>query len=98
MNRPLRRATPSIIERTGIMTGRAIASAAAVFDVTTFFVTGSVVDTFGDAMLEPIRREVAHRSRLAHLSNLQVLELSGYNQPLVAAASVALRSATASTR
>ena len=98
MNRPLRRATPSIIERTGIMTGRAIASAAAVFDVTTFFVTGSVVDTFGDAMLEPIRREVAHRSRLAHLSNLQVLELSGYNQPLVAAASVALRSAAASTR
>lgn len=96
MNRPLRRATPSIIERTGIMTGRAIASAAAVFDVTTFFVTGSVVDTFGDAMLEPIRREVTHRSRLAHLSDLQVLELSGYNQPLVAAASVAIRSTAAS--
>jgi hypothetical protein len=80
------------------MTGRAIASAAAVFDVTTFFVTGSVVDTFGDAMLEPIRREVVHRSRLAHLRGLQVLELSGYNQPLVAAASVALRSAAASNR
>ncbi len=98
MNRPLRRATPSIVERTGIMTGRAIASAAAVFDVTTFFVTGSVVDTLGDAMLEPIRREVAHRSRLRHLSKLEVLELSGYNQPLVAAASVALRPAAASPR
>ncbi len=98
MNRPLRRATQSIIERTGIMTGRAIASAVAVFDVSTFFITGSVVDTFGDALLEAIHREVVLRSRLAHLSNLQVLELSGSNQPLVAAASVALRSAAASTR
>jgi glucokinase len=98
MNRPLRRATPSIIERTGIMTGRAIASAAAVFDVTTFYVTGGVVDTFGDAVLEPMRREVALRSRLTHLSDLQVFELSGYNQPLVSAASVAIRAAPASSR
>ena len=58
MNRPLRRATPSIIERTGIMVGRAIASAAAAFDVSTFLVSGTVVDTFGDPMLDAMRREL----------------------------------------
>lgn len=90
MNRPLRRATPSIIERTGIMTGRAIASAAAVFDTTTFLIGGSIVDSFGDQFLETVRREMALRSRLAHLEPLHVVELSGFAQPLVSAAAVAL--------
>lgn len=91
MNRPMRRATPSIIERTGIMTGRAIASTAAVFDVTTFLTGGSIVDTFGDQFLDTVRREIGLRSRLAHLSDLRVVELSGFAQPLVSAAAVALR-------
>jgi glucokinase len=89
LNRPLRRATASIIERTGIMVGRAVASAAAVFDVTTFLVAGSVVDTFGDGMLDVVRREAAARSKLDHLAGLEVLEPSGYLQPLTAAAAVA---------
>lgn len=90
MNRPMRRATPSIIERTGIMTGRAIASTAAAFDVTTVFVGGSVIDSFGDPFMDTVRRELALRSRLTHLMGLRVVELSGYAQPLVAAASVVL--------
>jgi glucokinase len=90
MNRPMRRATRSIIERTGIMIGRAIASGAAAFDVTTFFVGGAVIDTFGDPVLDAIRRELASRAHLSHLAELQVVELSGFGQPLVAAASVAL--------
>jgi len=98
MNRPMRRATPSIVDRTGIMIGRAIASAAAAFDVTTVFVGGAVIDTFGDPVLESLRRELALRSRLTHLSGLQVVELSGYGQPLVAAASVALRSGAEMSR
>jgi len=89
INRPLRRATDSIVERTGIMVGRAIASAAAVFDVTTVFISGGVVDTFGDPMLESMRREIGIRSRLESLSGLRVLEPSGLIQPLVAAAAVA---------
>ncbi len=89
LNRPLRRATASIIERTGIMVGRAVASAAAVFDVSTFLVAGSVVDTFGDGMLDVVRREAAARSKLGHLTDLEVLEPSGYLQPLTAAAAVA---------
>ena len=91
MNRPMRRATPSIIDRTGIMVGRAIASAAAVFDVGTFFLAGAVVDTFRDPFLETVHREVASRSRLSHLAGLRVVELSGFNQPLVSAAAVAIR-------
>lgn len=90
LNRPLRRATASIVERTGLMVGRAIASTAAVFDVTTFLVAGSVVDTFGDAMLTTVRREVAARCRLDHLLSIEVLEPSGYLSPLTAAAAVAL--------
>jgi glucokinase len=88
MNRPLRRATPSIVERTGIMVGRAIASAAAVFDVSTFVLSGVVVDTFGDAMLDTMRRELAARMRLAHLDTLQVVEPSGFVQPLAGAAAL----------
>ena len=88
MNRPLRRATPSIIERTGIMVGRAIASAAAAFDVSTFVLSGVVVDTFGDAMLVTMRRELAARMRLTHLSGLQVVESSGFVQPLVGTAAL----------
>jgi glucokinase len=91
MNRPMRRATPSMIDRTGIMMGRAIASAAAAFDVTTVFVGGAVIDTFGDPVLDSLRRELSLRSRLTHLADLRVVELSGFGQPLVAAASVALR-------
>jgi glucokinase len=91
MNRPMRRATPSIVERTGIMVGRAIASAAAVFDVPTFFLTGAVVETFGDSFLETVRREVAVRSRLEHLADVRVVELADPDRPLVAAASLAIR-------
>jgi glucokinase len=91
MNRPLRRATPSIVERTGIMVGRAIASAVAVFDVPVVFLTGSVVDAFGDPFLETVQRELSQRSRLEHLSDLRIIELSEADQPLIAAASVAIR-------
>jgi glucokinase len=91
MNRPMRRATPSIVERTGIMVGRAIASAAAAFDVSTFFLSGAVLDTFGDAFLETVHREVALRSRLDHLAGLRIVELADPDRPLVAAASVAIR-------
>ena len=90
MNRPLRRATESIIERTGIMIGRAVASAAAVFDVTTFSIGGSVIDTFGDRLLDTTRREAASRSRLTHLGGLRIIEPSGFLQPLAAAATVAI--------
>ncbi len=89
MNRPLRRATDTIIDRTGIMIGRAISSALAIVDVSTVFITGSVVDTFGDPLLDSIHREVMLRSRLPNLEAFSLVELSGAVQPLVAAAALA---------
>ena len=74
MNRPLRRANPSTIERAGIMLGRAIASMCAMVDVDTVFVTGGVIDAFGDQLLNVARRELQTRSRLTNLSNLRVIE------------------------
>ncbi len=40
-------------------------------------------------MLDTMRREIAARLRLPHLSGLQVVELSGSVQPLVGAAALA---------
>lgn len=89
MNRPLRRATDSIVDRTGIMLGRAVASMAAMVDVTTFFVSGVVIDTFGDRLMAAIGRELGERARLPTLGALRVAE-PGHGIPaLVAAASLA---------
>ncbi len=88
MNRPLRRATDTIIDRTGILIGRAIASTMAIVDVSTVFITGSVVDTFGDQLLEAIHREVMLRSRLTHLGAFALVELTDPVQPLVAASAL----------
>lgn len=90
MNRPLRQANPSIVERGGIMLGRAIASAAATLDIDTVFVTGSVLDAFGDDLLETCRRELKLRTKLPNLLDLQVIEPVEYLSPLVRAAAVAL--------
>ncbi|MGA9275401.1 ROK family protein [Ilumatobacter sp.] len=96
MNRPLRRANPSTIERAGIMLGRAIASLAATVDVGTFFVTGGVIDAFGDNLLAVARRELQTRSRLENLDGLSVIEPVEHISPLVRAGSLALAvSATA---
>ncbi len=91
LNRPLGRATSSIIDRTGIMLGRAIASSCAILDVTTVFLSGNVIDVLGDPMLEAMRRELKARSRLRNLADLQVIEPHERIAPLVAAASLALR-------
>ncbi len=96
MNRPLRRANPSIVERAGIMLGRAIASACATLDVDTVFVTGGVIDAFGDQLLDVTRRELLTRTRLPNLAGITVIEPVEHITPLLRAASLVLeRSATA---
>lgn len=90
MNRPLRQANPSIVERGGIMLGRAIASAAATLDISTVFVTGSVLDAFGDSLLDTCRREIKLRTKLPNLVDIEVIEPVEYLSPLVRAAAIAL--------
>ncbi len=89
MNRPLRRATESIIERTGLLIGRAIVSIAVTLDVRTYFLAGTVIDAFGDRMLDIARREIVERGRLASLGEIRIVEPDHGIPPLVAAASLA---------
>ena len=91
MNRPLRRANTSTVERSGLMLGRAIASMCAMVDVDSVFVSGSVIDTFGDVLLDIARKELRTRSRLSNLDNLTVIEPVEHLSPLVRAAALADR-------
>jgi glucokinase len=88
MNRPLRRANPSTIERAGIMLGRAIASMCATVDVDTVFVTGGVIDAFGDDLLDVARRELLTRTRLPNLEGLVLIEPVEHIGPLLRSAAL----------
>lgn len=97
-NRPLRRAPASIIERAGVMLGRALASAAAVFDLRLVLLTGFVPSVFGGPLLDATRRELDQRSRLSFLragrdratSAVDVdFTVLGGEAPLVGAAGIA---------
>ena len=88
MNRPLGRANPSTIERAGIMLGRAIASTCATVDVDTVFVTGGVIDAFGDELLSIARRELLTRTRLPNLDGLRLIEPVEHIGPLLRAAAL----------
>ena len=70
MNRPLRRAPGPVVERTGVMIGRAIASAAAVFDFRLVLLAGTVPTTFGAPLIEAASRELDLRSRIAFLRSM----------------------------
>jgi glucokinase len=103
-NRPLRRAPAAVVERTGMMIGRAVATAVAVFDVRLVLLAGAVPAVFGAPLLEAARRELDQRSRLAHVRagadraehrvTLDVTAL-GTVAPLVGAAALARWSAAA---
>ena len=88
INRPLGRANASIVDRTGIMLGRAIASITATLDVSTVFLSGNVLDTLGDPLLESVRRELHLRSRLDSLTDLRIIEPHDRVNAVVAAASL----------
>lgn len=90
IGRSIRQATPSVIERSGIMLGRAIATLAAMADVDRFYVSGGVVDVFGDQMLDVCRNEIRLRSKMGYLAGLQVIEPVEHSSSIVASAALAL--------
>jgi glucokinase len=95
-NRPVRRVPEAIIERTGIMIGRAISSVAAAFDTRLALVGGTVPAAFGQPVIEAIEREVHNRSRLSHLDGLRVSAVSlGHGGTLLSAAAAALDTVSA---
>ncbi len=88
--RDLRRTPPAIVERTGIMVGRACASIAAMTDVSQIVVGGPVPSILGLPFFEALGVELEQRSRLSHLDRLNVRSVGvGKVGPLVSAAAVA---------
>ncbi len=88
--RDLRRTPPAIIERTGIMVGRACASIAAMLDVADIVIGGVVPSVFGAPFFDALSKELDQRSGLSHLTTLRVRGTGdGRVGPLVAAAAVA---------
>ena len=88
--RDLRRTPPAIVERTGIMVGRACASMAAMLDTADIVIGGVVPSVFGAPFFDALAKELDQRSGLAHLESLRVRGIEGGSVgPLVAAAAVA---------
>lgn len=90
-NRPLRRATASVIERTGIMIGRALGSLLAIVDVPRVLFAGSVIDVFGDPLVAAMSRELGHRARAPGLGQVELVEATGSVDRLTAAAALTRR-------
>ncbi len=91
-NRPLRRTPPAVIETTGILLARAVASIAAILDTTRVLIGGTVPAILGQPMFDALERELAGRSRLTHLAGLAAVPIqTGPGDSLVAAAAIARR-------
>lgn len=90
--RPPQRAPQSIIERTGVLTGRALASIAAVCDLRMAVVGGAVALGFGEPFFVAANTEIEQRARLANTAGLTVVPAQlGNMAPLVGAAAMARR-------
>lgn len=89
-NRALARTPEAIVERTGVMLARAIASVAAMTDPQVVLLAGHVPAVFGERLFDAIDRELEQRIRLTHLGALRVVPFEGLpGASLVAAAAVA---------
>ncbi len=90
--RPPQRAPIAIIERTGLLLGRALASLAAVVDFNLAIVGGSVALGFGEPFFAAAQAEVNSRARLSFTEHLEIRRAElGELSPLVGAAALARR-------
>ena len=90
--RPPQRAPMAIIERTGLLVGRAIASLAAVVDFPVAVIGGSVALGFGEPFFAAAQAEVSVRARLSFTEHLEIRRAAlGELAPLVGAAALARR-------
>jgi len=97
-DRPLRRTPNALVERTGALIGRAVASAVAVFDLRLVVLAGAVPHALGAPLVDAARRELEARSKLTHLRTgsdklrykVQLVQSRlGTEAPLVGAAGLA---------
>lgn len=90
--RPPQRAPQSIVERTGILTGRALASLAAICDLRLAVIGGSVALGFGEPFFSSAQSEVDQRARLSSTTGFKVAPAGlGQLAPLIGAAALARR-------
>lgn len=88
--RPPQRAPQSIVERTGILTGRALASMGAICDLKLAVIGGSVALGFGEPFFSAAQAELDQRARLAFTQGFKVVPAGlGQLAPLVGAAALA---------
>jgi glucokinase len=88
--RPPQRAPASIVERTGVMVGRALASVGAVCDVKLAIIGGSVALGFGEPFFRAAQDELDRRARLPSLQGFRVMPAAlGPRAPLIGAAALA---------
>ena len=92
--RPPQRAPQAIVERTGLMTGRALASLGAICDLQLAVIGGSVALGFGEPFFSAAQLELDQRARLSFTSGFRVVPAGlGQLAPLVGAAALARRAA-----
>jgi glucokinase len=90
--RPPQRAPQAIVERTGLLTGRALASLGAICDLKLAVVGGSVALGFGEPFFTAAQSELDHRARVSFTSGFRVVPAGlGQMASLVGAGALARR-------
>ncbi len=88
---PPAQAGPDVVERTGTMVGRAVASTANLLDVRLAVVAGSVALGYGQPFFDAAQREIDARCRLDFSRGTEIRPAGlGADGPLVGAAAVGL--------
>jgi glucokinase len=89
--RSAQRAPRAIMERTGTLIGRALASVGAVVDLKLAVVGGSLALGFGDVFFEAAQHEIDLRARLGFITGFSIVPAGlGPHAPLVGAAAIAM--------
>jgi glucokinase len=70
--RPSQRATHAIMERTGTLLGRALATVGAVVDLRVAVIGGPLAYGFGDVFFDAVRDELGRRAGLSFLKPFEV--------------------------
>ena len=93
-NRPPQRAPLGVIDRTGLLVGRALVTLAVMVDVRVVVIGGSVALGFGEPFFNAATEELHTRARLAHVQGIEIRRAQlGELSPLIGAAALARRHA-----
>lgn len=92
------RAPQAVVERTGALVGRALASVGAIVDLRLAVVGGSVALGFGEVFFEAAQRELDARAKLSFTAGFRVVPAAlAQRSPLVGAAALAKFAPTGAT-